>query len=85
MLRILPVTFTGTENRIIFGNLKNFKRSKVTVTIGKPFHLAQTTPWKESIHLATDLIMQTLASQLPFEYQGIYRQALEVEHGDQEH
>ena len=24
---ILPVTFTGTENRIIFGNLKNFKRS----------------------------------------------------------
>lgn len=82
---ILPVTFTGTENRHIFGNLRKLKRSLVTVTIGRTFSIDQTLAGKESIHLATDQIMRTLASQLPDEYQGVYSQELEVNDGDQKH
>ncbi|HWQ84261.1 MAG TPA: lysophospholipid acyltransferase family protein [Anaerolineales bacterium] len=69
---ILPVTFTGTENRTIFHNLKNLKRSPVTVTIGKVFSLDMQFERKESLQKATDQIMFILASQLPVQYQGVY-------------
>jgi len=82
---ILPVTFTGTQNQIVYNNLKRFRRTAVTVTIGKPFILEKTNHRKESIHQATDIIMQTLACQLPVEYQGVFAQELEVKNGNQEH
>lgn len=82
---ILPVTFTGTQNRVIFRNLKRFKRSPVTVTIGKTFTLDESVDRKEALRMATDQIMHTLASQLPLEYQGVYLQELEVDHDSQEH
>jgi 1-acyl-sn-glycerol-3-phosphate acyltransferase len=81
---ILPVTFTGTQNQIIYNNLKRFRRSAVTVTIGKPFTIVETADRKADLQQATELIMRTLASQLPVEYQGVYNQELEVDHGNQE-
>lgn len=81
---ILPVTFTGTQNQIIYNNLKRFRRSAVTVTIGEPFTIAETSDRKADLQQATELIMRTLASQLPVEYQGVYNQELEVDHGNQE-
>ncbi len=82
---LLPVTFTGTENRIIYKNMMRFKRSPVTITIGKIFTLDGSSDWKENLETATDQIMRTLASQLPIEYQGVYVQDLKVEHANQEH
>jgi 1-acyl-sn-glycerol-3-phosphate acyltransferase len=80
---ILPVTFTGTENRIILSNFRKLKRSNITITIGKVFLLDQYPIMKESIPKATDQIMRTLASQLPVEYQGVYTQEIEASYGDQ--
>lgn len=82
---LLPVTFTGTENRIIYRNMMKFKRSPVTITIGKIFTLDVSSDWKENLKPATDQIMRVLASQLPIEYQGVYAQGLKVEDGNQEH
>ena len=70
---IIPVTFTGTENRRVFNNMKRFKRTEVTVTIGKPFRLAWEDSLRQSIKLGTDTIMYTLARQLPEKYQGFYK------------
>ncbi len=69
---LLPVTFTGTENLRVFGNLKRFRRTYVTVTIGKPFQLEQKGDLRSSIKLGTETIMHILAGQLPAEYRGYY-------------
>ena len=70
---IIPVTFTGTENARVFNNMKRFKRTNVTVTIGKSFRLERLDELRPSIKKGTELIMQTLAQQLPLEYQGFYK------------
>jgi 1-acyl-sn-glycerol-3-phosphate acyltransferase len=69
---ILPVTFTGTENSRVFNNMKRFKRTEVTVTIGKPFRLERLDEIRPSIKLGTETIMHTLAEQLPIKYRGFY-------------
>ena len=70
---LLPVTFTGTENRRIIDNLKHLRRTAVTATIGKPFRLENTGNWRKDIARGTLTIMDTLASQLPSEYRGVYQ------------
>lgn len=70
---IIPVTFTGTENWRVFNNMKRFKRTEVSVTIGKPFRLERVDSLRQSIELGTDTIMHTLARQLPEKYQGFYK------------
>ncbi len=70
---LLPVTFTGTENQRIFGNLKHLRRTAVTVTIGKPFRLKTTGDRRKDIAQGTLTIMHTLAHQLPSEYRGVYQ------------
>lgn len=69
---ITPITFTGTENKRVFSNMKRFKRTDVSVTIGKPFHLEKFPDRRDSIKLGTKKIMYTLAQQLPIEYRGFY-------------
>ena len=69
---IVPMTFTGTENSIIYKNLLKFKRSQVTVTIGNPFELSDDENLRSSLLNGTRLIMETLARQLPPEYRGFY-------------
>ena len=65
---ILPVTFTGTGNARIYGNLRKLKRTSVSMKIGKPFRLPENIRRCE----ATRIIMETLASQLPYELRGVY-------------
>lgn len=87
---ILPVAFTGTENKRIFGNLRRLRRTDVTITVGQPFYLDPASGeridrWSGPSNLrggnraavltrATETMMRTLASLLPPEYQGVYRQ-----------
>jgi len=70
---LLPVTFTGTENATVYGNMKRLRRTKITVTIGKLFYLEEAANRKDALQRGTELIMKTLAAQLPAEYQGMYR------------
>jgi 1-acyl-sn-glycerol-3-phosphate acyltransferase len=70
---ILPVTFTGTENARIYGNLRRLRRTEVSVTVGTPFRLDDIPIRKQAIERGTQKIMRILAAQLPSEYQGIYR------------
>ena len=65
---IVPVTLTGTENNRLFGNMKHLRRTTVTLTIGKGYHLPPNINRDEG----TRIIMETLARQLPFEYRGVY-------------
>jgi 1-acyl-sn-glycerol-3-phosphate acyltransferase len=69
----LPVTFTGTANRVVYGSLKRFRRPHVTMTIGPLFWLEDISNRSEAIRVGTDLIMHKLAQQLPSEYQGVYK------------
>jgi len=71
---IIPITFTGTENTIVYNNLKKLRRTKVTMTVGDPFRIARKSNRKEALKLGTRQIMKTLASQLPEEYRGFYAQ-----------
>jgi len=69
---VVPITFTGTENRRVYGNLKRFHRTRITVTVGKPFRLASLPDFRLAVERGTETIMQKLAAQLPVEYRGIY-------------
>ena len=69
---LVPVTLTGSEFRRIENNLKKFRRSRVTVTIGKPFELSVKKKDPGALQEGTRLIMETLAHQLPPEFRGFY-------------
>jgi 1-acyl-sn-glycerol-3-phosphate acyltransferase len=70
---IVPVAMTGTENEIIYGNLRNWKRSRVTLTVGKPFKLVEQVDRQQMLREGTRQIMEALASLLPESYKGNYR------------
>jgi 1-acyl-sn-glycerol-3-phosphate acyltransferase len=71
---LLPITFTGTENRRVYANLKHLRRTRVTLTVGPLFHLeAGQQDHKDAIEHSTLKIMQTLAAQLPPHYRGVYQ------------
>lgn len=76
---ILPVTFTGTENRRLYANLKRLRRTEISLTIGKPFYLTQTGSWRQAVEQGTLQIMHTLAQQLPPEYRGVYLKDVHTE------
>lgn len=69
---ILPVTFTGTENRRILANLRRLRRTDVTITVGPTFLLESSDNLHTDLDAGTDRIMRALASQLPPEYRGVY-------------
>ena len=77
---LVPITVTGSEFRQIEKGLKNIRRTRVSVTIGKSFELPLPAPDENTGHTqrrgdlrgATQLIMETLARQLPPEYRGVY-------------
>ncbi len=72
---IVPVGLSGSEDRIFFPNLRRLRRTKVVVQIGAPFILTpipeQTR--EDAIQAYTDEIMCQIASLLPPEYRGVYR------------
>jgi len=70
---ILPIAITGTENEIIYGQMKRFRRARVHVTVGKMFGLTgQAESRQEAVSLGTRQIMQALAGLLPEKYRGAY-------------
>lgn len=70
--QIVPVAMTGTENENVY-NGKWWKRAKVTLSVGKPFHLKEYDDRQTMLHEGTRQIMSSLAELLPESYQGKYR------------
>lgn len=69
---VVPVALTGTENWRIYGNLKRLRRTRVTLTVGKPFFLPKQVPEPAALAAGTQTIMEALAALLPEEYRGVY-------------
>ena len=74
---VLPVTFTGTQNECIYGNLRRLRRTPVSMTVGPPFYLEPQANRKQALDEGTRKIMLALARQLPPEYRGVYRYGAE--------
>lgn len=70
---IVPVAITGTENPNVYGHLKRWQRTQVTLAVGKPFFLQQHADHQETVREGTQQIMQSLASLLPESYRGKYK------------
>ncbi len=75
---VVPVTLTGTENWRIFGNMKRFHRTRVTMEVGTCFYLDQEADFRSSVKKGTEKIMVALANQLPENYRGAYQHHPEV-------
>ncbi|WKZ36652.1 MAG: lysophospholipid acyltransferase family protein [Anaerolineales bacterium] len=70
---ILPISVTGTENEIVYGQLKRFRRARVHVKVGKMFRLdEQVAVRQEAVMQGTRRIMAALADLLPQKYRGEY-------------
>ena len=71
---IVPVGITGTEDKVIFGNLKRLRRSHFTITAGPAFTLPSLPRENrdEVLKQYTDEIMCHIAAILPEKYRGIY-------------
>jgi len=71
---VIPVALAGTEDRVFFDNLKHFRRTKITVTIGDAFTLPPLPRKGKDAFLkeSTDEIMCNIAVMLPEKYRGFY-------------
>jgi len=71
---VLPVSLSGTEDRIIFGNLKRLRRSRVHVTGGPAFSIPPVPKEnrEEFLQHWTDEIMCRIAVMLPEHNRGHY-------------
>ena len=70
---IVPVALTGTENQNVYGHLKRWQRTAVTLVVGKPFFLEQHEDHQKTIQEGTRQIMESLARLLPESYRGKFR------------
>jgi 1-acyl-sn-glycerol-3-phosphate acyltransferase len=71
---VVPVAITGTEDKVILGNLKRFRKSNVTLTGGQPF-IVPPLPKEnrdQALQNYTDEIMCRIAALLPERYRGVY-------------
>jgi 1-acyl-sn-glycerol-3-phosphate acyltransferase len=71
---VVPVAITGTEDKVIFGNIKRLRKSQVTLTGGTPFTLPPIPKENrdEALQRYTDEIMCQIAALLPERYRGVY-------------
>jgi 1-acyl-sn-glycerol-3-phosphate acyltransferase len=71
---IIPVALVGTEDRVIFGNLKRLRRSRISVRAGRAFKLPPLPKVNrdEALQDYTDEIMCHIAALLPQKYHGVY-------------
>jgi 1-acyl-sn-glycerol-3-phosphate acyltransferase len=71
---VLPVAVTGTEDRAVLENLKQFRRSKIAIRAGEPFYIQiqQGKGREEAMRQATDEIMCRIGALLPENYRGVY-------------
>ena len=70
---IVPVAMTGTENANIYSHMKRLKRARVTLSVGKPFHLQVQADRQAMLREGTRQIMESLAGLLPESYRGNYK------------
>ena len=72
---VVPVGATGTEDELVKGRLKQFRRLHITVRVGEPFYIPHLKGKNREAALqqATDEIMCRIAAQLPESYRGVYR------------
>ncbi len=73
---VVPVAITGTEDKVILGNIKRFRKSKITLTGGAPFVIPPLPRQNrdEALQTALDEIMCRIAALLPERYRGVYAQ-----------
>jgi len=71
---ILPGGIAGTEDKAVVDNLKHFRRSKITVSVGKLFSLPPLPMRGRDAALKqfTDEIMCHIAVEIPEKYRGVY-------------
>lgn len=72
---IVPIAVTGTEDKVILGNVKRFKKSPITVTAG-PYFMIPPLPREnrdELLKFHTDDLMCRIAALLPERYRGFYK------------
>jgi 1-acyl-sn-glycerol-3-phosphate acyltransferase len=71
---IIPVALAGTEDKVIFGNLKRLRRSHITITAGAAFSLPPLPRENrdQALKQFTDEIMCRIAAMLPEKYRGVY-------------
>jgi 1-acyl-sn-glycerol-3-phosphate acyltransferase len=71
---IVPIAITGTEDKVILGNLKRLRRSHFTITAGPHFTLPPLPREgrDEALKNYTDEIMCRIAVLLPEKYRGVY-------------
>ena len=71
---VIPVAITGTEDKVLLGNIKRLKKSNVTLTGGKQFIIPPLpkTNRDEALQNYTDEIMCRMAALLPERYRGVY-------------
>jgi 1-acyl-sn-glycerol-3-phosphate acyltransferase len=71
---IVPIAITGTEDKVVFGNLKRLKKSHFTITAGPNFTLPPLSRENrdEALKQYTDEIMCRIAALLPEKYRGVY-------------
>jgi 1-acyl-sn-glycerol-3-phosphate acyltransferase len=71
---IVPIAITGTEDKVILGNLKHLRRSHITITAGPHFTLPPLSREgrDEALKKYTDEIMCRIAVMLPEKYRGVY-------------
>jgi 1-acyl-sn-glycerol-3-phosphate acyltransferase len=71
---ILPVALAGTEDRIVFSNLRHLRRTHITIRAGEMFHLPSLPRENrdEALRQFTDEIMCRIAVMLPEKNRGVY-------------
>lgn len=71
---VVPVAITGTEDKVILGNIKRLRKSKITLTGGTPFIIPPLPRENrdEALKTALDEIMCRIAALLPERYRGVY-------------
>ena len=71
---IVPVAIAGTEDKVIFGNLKRLRRSHIVLKAGPAFTLPPLPRKNRDAALKqyTDEIMCHIAAMLPEKYWGVY-------------
>jgi 1-acyl-sn-glycerol-3-phosphate acyltransferase len=71
---VVPVAITGTEDKVILGNVKRLRKSAITLTGGKPFIVPPLSKEDRDAALKnyTDDVMCHIAALLPERYRGVY-------------
>jgi 1-acyl-sn-glycerol-3-phosphate acyltransferase len=71
---IVPVALAGTEDKVLFGNLKRLKRTHMSITAGPAFTLPPLPKdgRDEALKRYTDEIMCHIGILLPENYRGVY-------------